>query len=196
MSLSTPFSWIAIHSALACLDLLGYAWEKALPFLSHYQGVGYRFERLYQHQDTVIYRDYGHHPKELRNVWQTLTSFYPSQEKVIIFQPHKYSRTKMFFEDFVSVLKEYDKIFLLPTYSAGESCHQGYDIDKLASCLTQSSVLSSSSQFSDVLRSLSPSAVLMFQGAGEIMEMAHRYVNDLEQDLCLQRHQLKKEAVW
>jgi UDP-N-acetylmuramate--alanine ligase len=65
-----------------------------------------------------VYDDYGHHPKEIEVSTQALRAKYTKETLVMLFQPHLYSRTKAFFDDFVSVLATVDLVYILPIYRA------------------------------------------------------------------------------
>ena len=61
--------------------------------------------------------DYAHHPTEIQAVYDTLQERYPKMEKTVVFQPHLYSRTKDFFEDFAKVLALFDRVFVFNWYA-------------------------------------------------------------------------------
>ncbi len=65
--------------------------------------------------------DYGHHPKELAATFEAMQQAWPNRRKVVIFQPHRYTRTRDLFEDFVDVLSTVDVLILLDIYTAGEA---------------------------------------------------------------------------
>ncbi|MFK5949924.1 MAG: UDP-N-acetylmuramate--L-alanine ligase [Methylococcales bacterium] len=65
--------------------------------------------------------DYGHHPKELAATFEAMQQAWPDRRKVVIFQPHRYTRTRDLFEDFVDVLSTVDVLILLDIYTAGEA---------------------------------------------------------------------------
>ncbi len=65
--------------------------------------------------------DYGHHPVEMKAVITAARAAYPERRLVLAFQPHRYTRTKDCFEDFVSVLSSADAVLLTEVYSAGEA---------------------------------------------------------------------------
>jgi len=71
--------------------------------------------------------DYGHHPKEIRVVLETIRRSWPERRIVMVFQPHRYSRTRDLFDDFVEILSQVDILLLLEIYSAGESEISGAD---------------------------------------------------------------------
>jgi UDP-N-acetylmuramate--alanine ligase len=65
--------------------------------------------------------DYGHHPREIAATVDAIRAGWPRQRLVVAFQPHRYSRTRDLFEDFVKVLSEVDRLVLLEVYPAGEA---------------------------------------------------------------------------
>ena len=99
--------------------------------LATFGGVGRRFEVYPQriiggHQVTLV-DDYGHHPTELAATLQTARDAFPSQRIVLVFQPHRYSRTRDLFDEFIAVLTKADLVVLAPVYAAGEAPIPGFD---------------------------------------------------------------------
>jgi UDP-N-acetylmuramate--alanine ligase len=93
--------------------------------LAEFAGIGRRFEQL-GHLSTdagnmVLVDDYGHHPSEVKATILAMRTGWPDKRLVMIFQPHRYSRMRDLYEDFVEVLSEVDCLFLLDVYSAGEA---------------------------------------------------------------------------
>ncbi len=92
--------------------------------LSQFQGIGRRCEaygRLRMGEATVeLIDDYGHHPSEIRATLDALRAPNPSRRVVVVFQPHRYSRTRDLFEDFCEVLSSADVLLLTEVYAAGE----------------------------------------------------------------------------
>lgn len=107
--------------------------------LLRFQGVGRRFEvygdyPLSGGQVTLV-DDYGHHPSELAVTIDALRASYPNRRVVMIFQPHRFSRTRDLYDDFVSVLAGVDILILLDVYAAGEAPIAGADSRSLAHSL-------------------------------------------------------------
>jgi len=71
--------------------------------------------------------DYGHHPREIAATLEALRQAWPERRKVIVFQPHRYTRTRDLFEDFVQVLSTVDVLILMDVYAAGETEIPGAD---------------------------------------------------------------------
>ncbi len=109
--------------------------------LSEFEGIGRRFEQLAdlstEAGDMVLVDDYGHHPKEVEATIKAMRNGWPDKRLVMVFQPHRYSRTRDLFEDFVEVLSEVDSLFLLDVYSAGEASIPSADSKSLARAIRQ-----------------------------------------------------------
>jgi UDP-N-acetylmuramate--alanine ligase len=121
-----------VHNVLNALAAIAVATEIELPdepiikALGEFTGVGRRFQRYGEFaaqgggQFTLI-DDYGHHPVEMAAVISAARGAFPGQRLVLAFQPHRYTRTRDCFEDFVKVLGTADAVLLTEVYSAGES---------------------------------------------------------------------------
>jgi UDP-N-acetylmuramate--alanine ligase len=108
--------------------------------LADFKGVGRRF----QHHGSVpaknggnytLIEDYGHHPVELAATIAAARGAFPARRLVLAFQPHRYSRTRDCFEDFVRVLQDVDVVYLTEVYAAGETPIAGADGRSLAHAL-------------------------------------------------------------
>lgn len=99
--------------------------------LMAFAGVGRRFEvypnRLIGGKNVTLVDDYGHHPTELNATLSTARSAFPNQRLVLVFQPHRYSRTRDLFEDFVHALMQADLVILSQVYAAGETPLPAFD---------------------------------------------------------------------
>lgn len=93
--------------------------------LGAFKGVGRRFQHTTINLPTIgelpLVDDYGHHPREIAATLEALRQAWPQHRSVVIFQPHRYTRTRDLFEDFVHVLSGVDVLILLDVYSAGEA---------------------------------------------------------------------------
>ena len=99
--------------------------------LAEFQGIGRRFEQLgcfdTDKGEVVLVDDYGHHPSEVAATINAAKLGWPEKRLVMIYQPHRYSRTRDLYEDFVEVLSQVDCLVLLDVYSAGEAPIPGAD---------------------------------------------------------------------
>lgn len=109
--------------------------------LAGFQGVGRRFEVYGDYPvaggTAMLVDDYGHHPREVEVTIQAVRDGWPGRRLVVIFQPHRYSRTRDLYEDFVQVLSACDALILLPVYSAGEEQIPGADSRHLCRSIRQ-----------------------------------------------------------
>ena len=92
--------------------------------LKHFSGVGRRFEIrqvTVADKSVTLVDDYGHHPTEVAHVLQTARDVWPGRRVLMIYQPHRYTRTRDLYDDFVDVLSGLDALVLVDVYSAGEA---------------------------------------------------------------------------
>jgi UDP-N-acetylmuramate--alanine ligase len=104
---------------------VGVADEAIVAALSEFEGVGRRFQRygeiaLASGGTCTLVDDYGHHPVEMAATLAAVRGAFPGRRLVLAFQPHRYSRTRDLFEDFVKILCQVDVLVLAEVYSAGE----------------------------------------------------------------------------
>ncbi len=118
-------------AAIAVATDEGLSDQAILAGVGQYQGVGRRFQIYgnYAIGETtaMLVDDYGHHPTEVEATIKAIRSGWPDRRLVMIYQPHRYSRTKDLYEDFVRVLSECDELLLLDVYAAGEEPIIGAD---------------------------------------------------------------------
>ena len=104
--------------------------------LGEFQGVGRRFqlrgEIALAHGSALLIDDYGHHPRELAAVFAAARGGWPGRRLVVVFQPHRYTRTRDLLDDFANVLAEVDVLVLTEIYPAGEAPIAGADGRALA----------------------------------------------------------------
>ncbi len=99
--------------------------------LGAFKGIGRRFQiqgdLTLDNGKLTLVDDYGHHPREIAATLEALRQAWPDRRSVIVFQPHRYTRTRDLFEDFVHVLSGVDVLVLMDVYSAGETVIPGAD---------------------------------------------------------------------
>ena len=131
-----------LHNILNALAAIGIATDEGVSdaaiarALESFSGVGRRFQvqgEFELGEGTVkLVDDYGHHPKEVEATIKAARASHPDRRLVMLFQPHRYSRTRDCFDDFVDVLSQVDQLLLLEVYSAGEKPIVGADSRALA----------------------------------------------------------------
>ena len=141
VTLNMP-GWHNMQNALAAITIateLNVDDAAIIKSLAEFKGVGRRFQvngEIPLKQGTLtLVDDYGHHPREVEATLEALQQAWPEKRSVVVFQPHRYSRTRDLFEDFVKVLSTVDVLILLDVYPAGEEPIQGADGRALSSAI-------------------------------------------------------------
>ncbi|MFD2822971.1 UDP-N-acetylmuramate--L-alanine ligase [Lacinutrix iliipiscaria] len=117
--------------ALAMAVEYGCPQPQLVKALASYKGVKRRFTYQIKTKDLVFIDDYAHHPEEINAVHQAIREMYPNQKVLAVFQPHLYSRTQDFVDDFAKSLSQFDEILLLDIYPARELPIKGVTSDWL-----------------------------------------------------------------
>jgi UDP-N-acetylmuramate--alanine ligase len=131
-SLDVVLNLPGIHNVQNALAAIAVGLEVQVPdqaivrALAEFKGVGRRFQRygeiaLRDGGSFLLVDDYGHHPAEMEATLAAVRGAYPDKRLVLAFQPHRYTRTRDVFEDFVRVLSTVDALLLTEVYSAGEA---------------------------------------------------------------------------
>ncbi len=166
-----------VYNILAALSVclhLDLKITKVIKSISTFFGVSRRLDihhdiRIDKRNITTI-DDYGHHPTEIKSTIDTIKEIYPKKDIIMIFQPHRYSRTKSSWPHLVKVLNSIHKIILLPTYSAGEK-KSIYDSSFLYKKLTTKNKLYTKTinqALKELRVNLDTKSILLLQGAGNI----------------------------
>lgn len=151
--------------------------------LVHFAGIGRRFQvygdfPLPQGGKMTLVDDYGHHPREIAATIQAARESWPDRRLVMVYQPHRYTRTRDLFKDFCSVLSTVDKLLLLDVYAAGEQPILGADGVSLSDAISRQGKIhplfvERHEGLSDMLRrELKDGDILLMQGAGNIGGLA------------------------
>lgn len=176
------------HNALNALATIAVATECKVSdalisnALVQFRGVGRRMQQYgeikFPQGKVLVIDDYGHHPREITATIKAIRSALPNRRLVLAFQPHRYSRTKSLFEDFVTVLSEVDVLLLMEIYPACEKPISGVDSRTLARSIRQRGKVDPIFvENTDALIAALPSIlkdndVLLVQGAGNIGAVA------------------------
>ena len=170
---ATAASVLAIEEGVSLINIKS-ALEK-------FSGIRRRMEFLGKLGDTVVIDDYGHHPTEIKNTILTLRESFPRLEITMVFQPHRFSRTKDLYEEFVEVLQLVEGLILLEIYSAGEKPIDGISSSALLDSLKDKGLknlllANSSKQALELINSSisKKKEVLLIQGAGNISDISKK----------------------
>nr|VFK52320.1 MAG: UDP-N-acetylmuramate--L-alanine ligase [Candidatus Kentron sp. TUN]VFK52751.1 MAG: UDP-N-acetylmuramate--L-alanine ligase [Candidatus Kentron sp. TUN] len=189
MNLNLPGKHNVLNAlaAIAIADELVVSDEIIQRGLAKFQGIARRFQVfgnvLIGGQRVLLIDDYAHHPREITAIIETIRTSWPTCRLVVAFQPHRYTRTRDLFEDFVCVLSELDVLLLLDIFSAGELPLPGTTGRALyhAICDRGRSVpifVENVSNLTDVLPDVVKDGdVVLTLGAGNIGDVAPRLVS-------------------
>ncbi|NMP32047.1 UDP-N-acetylmuramate--L-alanine ligase [Thalassotalea sp. M1531] len=198
MANETPFSATVNlpgqHNVLNALAAIAVAKDEKVvnsaivKALGEFEGIGRRFEQLSNlttsQGEMVLVDDYGHHPKEVEATIKAMRNGWPKKRLVMVFQPHRYSRTRDLFEDFVEVLSEVDSLFLLDVYAAGEAPIPSADSKALARAIRlrgqiEPVYVSDADKLAELLANqLQDKDMVITQGAGNIGAIARSLSDD------------------
>ena len=176
------------HNVLNALAAIGVALEAdiapraILEGLSTFSGVGRRFERKGERGGVTVIDDYGHHPAEIAATLATVRQVYPGRRLVVVFQPHRFSRTQALFGDFCHVFENADVLLLTEIYPASEKPIPGVNSQSLAQGIRQVSTTDVSyyQDFDMVVDALphilKAGDILLTLGAGSVTTVGPRYL--------------------
>lgn len=160
-----------IENAVAAIQaalLMGLNPEDIRAGLASFTGVKRRFEYIIKDQNHIYIDDYAHHPEELKACFRAVRSLYPDKKLTVVFQPHLFSRTKDFADEFISVLNTVDKLLLLEIYPARESPIEGINSQLLADLMNVDKVrICGKEEALYIIKNEKPE-LLLTVGAGDI----------------------------
>ena len=157
-------------AALAMSVEYGIPHQQLAKALASYKGVKRRFSYQIKTRDLVYIDDYAHHPAEIDAVHQAVREMYPHQKVLVIFQPHLFSRTQDFGEEFAESLSHFDEIALLEIYPARELPIEGVDSKWLLEKIkNENKLLIKKDEIITTINS-SEASIVMTLGAGDIGE--------------------------
>ncbi|URQ89878.1 UDP-N-acetylmuramate--L-alanine ligase [Pseudoalteromonas sp. SCSIO 43101] len=188
-SLAVTLNMPGKHNALNATAAIAVAKDQnianhaILEALTKFEGVGRRFQHYgtfeNERGNVMLVDDYGHHPSEVAATIAAVREGWPDKRLVMVYQPHRYSRTRDLYEDFVKVLADVDQLLLLDVYSAGEEPIVGADSKSLCRSLRQRGKeplhVASSSELAGVLaNTLQDNDLVLTQGAGNIGQLVKK----------------------
>ena len=168
-------------AALAMADSYGISLESIKKSLRSFKGVERRFSYKIKTDTLTLIDDYAHHPTEINVVYDSIRELYPTQKNVVVFQPHLFSRTRDFVEDFALALAQFDEILLLDIYPARE-----LPIEGVTSLWLQEKILNKNKKITskkNLVKDIknSEATIVVMLGAGDIGKM----VKDVKTELIL-----------
>ena len=180
------------HNVYNALAGIAVGIELNIPFgvirdaLENVEGVQRRLEVKGRARDIVVVDDYGHHPTEIKTTLQAVKQCWPDRRKVVVFQPHRYTRTRALFDEFSRCFYQSDLLMVLPIYAASEKKIEGIDSRSLAEAIRRhghKQVLSVDG-FEEAVEKLYPildrGDILLTLGAGDVWKIGTAILNKME----------------
>lgn len=177
---------INIENAIGAMSLAwlnGVSADELKSAMASFQGAKRRFDFLLKTNKLVMIDDYAHHPEELAASITSVKELYPNRKVIGVFQPHLYSRTKDFAEDFSKSLSLLDELILLDIYPAREKPIEGVTSQLILDNVTCKKSLCKKEDLVDVLAKRNDIEVLLTVGAGDIDQLLSQIKNVLENKL-------------
>ena len=156
--------------AIAMADLFGTPTKAIAAAVASFKGIKRRFSYQIKTVDKVYIDDYAHHPTEINAVNQAVRELYPNQKVLAVFQPHLFSRTRDFADDFAKSLSAFDEVLLLDIYPARELPMEGINSQWLMEKMTNNNkkLVEKEDLIASILKS---EATVITIGAGNIGEL-------------------------
>jgi UDP-N-acetylmuramate--alanine ligase len=168
--------------------------ELDLPFsviksaLEKTEGVQRRLEIKGECDGVIVIDDYGHHPTEIKATLQALNDAWPKRRKVVVFQPHRYTRTQALFDEFTRAFYQSDVLLVLPIYAAGEAVIAGVNGHDLCDGIMahgHKEVICTSSidaTVRELRQILKTEDILLTLGAGDVWKVGEKFLAISDQD--------------
>lgn len=172
-----------LHNVYNSMASVSVGLELSIPFdtikdaLETLEGVQRRLEIKGEINDITVVDDYGHHPTEIKATLQAAKEAWPDRRIVVVFQPHRYTRTRALFDDFTRSFYQSDVLLVLPIYSAGEDVIE--NVDSLSMCdgirkhghkkvICKETLAAVVTELKNILQ---PGDVLLTLGAGDVWKV-------------------------
>lgn len=164
----------SLAASVVALEL-GVGFPALAAGIAKLSGVGRRLEKKGEAGGVLFLDDYGHHPTEIRATLKTLAERFPRRRKVVLFQPHRHSRTRALFEEFVGSFALADKLYVTDIYAAGEEARADLTAETLVAAIRRGGPDAEyGGRVADlparVAPGLAPGDVALTLGAGDIYE--------------------------
>jgi UDP-N-acetylmuramate--alanine ligase len=177
--------WHNMLNALAAITIatkLDVSDQAIIDSLAAFKGIGRRFQVQgnlpFKKGQITLVDDYGHHPREVEATLEALRQAWPERRSVVVFQPHRYTRTRDLFEDFVKILSTVDVLVLLDIYAAGEAVISGAEGKTLSGAIRMRGqvdpvFVEDRNELVQILAGIvRPDDVLLTMGAGNVGQIA------------------------
>ncbi|MFI5346014.1 MAG: UDP-N-acetylmuramate--L-alanine ligase [Elusimicrobiota bacterium] len=158
--------------ALAAGRFLGFDLKGLARGLAEFRGVGRRLDRLGSAGGVEFVDDYGHHPTEVRTTLAAVSGLWKAGRVIVVFQPHRFSRTKMLAKEFGPSLKAADFVYVMDVYPAGEKPMKGVSSRLILDSMKKAGVAGAAFPGAlELAKQLKPGDVVLTLGAGDVWKV-------------------------
>jgi UDP-N-acetylmuramate--alanine ligase len=178
----------SVYNAMAAIAVgteLGISFAAIRKILGSVAGVQRRLEIKGKKKGITVVDDYGHHPTEIKATLQACLTCWPDRRKIVVFQPHRHSRTLSLFDDFTRAFYHSDTLRVLPIYAAGEKNIPGVNAEKLCTEIRAHGHKDTEyvENMEDCVKALkkilTTGDILLTLGAGNVWQVGERVLEDL-----------------
>ena len=178
------------HNILNALGAISVAYsmgvkeELILSSIQKFKGVGRRLQKLYSSDGFELIDDYGHHPTEIKTTVKTMKDTRKDKEVVVFFEPHRFSRTRDCWNEFLHSFNDADKVYIAPIYPASETPIEGITTERLVKDINQlhPGLCEEADSIDSIGKLIEPylrkDAVFLCLGAGAISRKAREWASD------------------
>ncbi len=166
-------------AAIAAANLCGISFEQSAEILRDFHGSERRMQvKGSATNDILVMDDYAHHPSEIKATLNAVRDVYPERRLVVVYQPHRFSRTAQFAPDIAQALSLADEVFLLPVYSAGEKELSHSSSNEIIKSATKTITPINFDNAEKIVKdSLKPGDILLTMGAGDVYKIGENILS-------------------
>lgn len=181
---SVPGDHNALNSIAAMIMGLeaGASFEDVVKGIESFRGVDRRFQLKGKGKGIDVYDDYGHHPTEVKAVLKGFKDAFPDRKIKVLFQPHRYSRTQLCWDEFLTSFENADQLFVTDIYPAGEKPIEGVSGETLTAAIAHTNKsfihLDNSDQVGALKKSLKEGDIFLTLGAGSIYKFGEALLEE------------------
>jgi UDP-N-acetylmuramate--alanine ligase len=177
-----------VYNAAASIAVgleLDISFEDIKSALEGLAGVQRRLEIKGEAGEILVVDDYGHHPTEIKMTLKAMAESWPERRKVVVFQPHRYTRTRALFDEFTRAFYQSDELLVLPVYAASEDPIEGVNADNLCEGIKAHGHRSVrcmpgfKQTVSHLKKTLKPGDLLLTLGAGDVWKVGEDVLKKL-----------------
>lgn len=171
-------------SVIAFCDTIGISLQEIARALEGFSGTQRRMQIIGEYNKGIIVDDYAHHPREIEKTLEAIRQAYPKREQIVVFQPHTFSRTKMFAKEFAQSLGSADAVLLLDIYASAREAKGEISSDEIVTYINKkhpklsANVHTIKKAVQLLQQSVDKDTVVIAMGAGDVWRVGEELMKD------------------